>query len=115
MNDRESRMMERSMKKKNGRKKAQKAQERSRFGIGIVPFPPLRGHFIWKMGGVVERQNDSKQAPVWAEMQGHIGAVMSNPGLPAVAAAAKAGQTESNSIKVNQSDSVGQAGGQNRM
>ena len=84
--------MEGSMKKKNGRKKA---QERSRFGIGIVPFAPLRGHSIWQMGGVVERQNDPKQVPVWAGMQGHIGAVMSNPGLPAVAAAAKAGQSES--------------------
>jgi hypothetical protein len=56
------------------------------------------------MGRFVERQNDPKQAPVWAEMQGHIGAVMSNPD-----------QTESHSIKVNQSDFVGQARGQNRM
>jgi hypothetical protein len=56
------------------------------------------------MGGVVTRHNNPKQAPVLADMQGHIGAVMSNPG-----------QTESNSIKVNQSDFVGQAGGENRM
>jgi len=56
------------------------------------------------MGGVVTRHNNPKQAPVLADMQGHIGAVMSNPG-----------QTESNSIKVNQSDFVGQASGRNRM
>jgi hypothetical protein len=47
--------MERSMKKKNGREEAQKAQERSRFGIGIVP---LCSHSIWQKGGFTLGQND---------------------------------------------------------
>jgi hypothetical protein len=78
---------------KSSRKKAQRAQESKSL---FVPLAPLRGHSIWQVGGVAERHNDPKQAPVWAEIQGHNGAVMSNPG-----------QSESQSVKVDQSGNEG--------
>jgi hypothetical protein len=52
-------------------------------GCGVsraAPFAHLRAIPIWHKDGFILGQNDPDKAPVWAEMQGHIGAVMSNPG-----------------------------------
>jgi hypothetical protein len=44
-----------------------------------APFAPPLGHSIWHKDGFTLGQNDPYKAPVWAEKQGQIGAVMSNP------------------------------------